>query len=44
MQEHRLYVSEHGEDLPEVSNWTWAGSTHTGADSKAAVDAGGDNA
>ncbi len=24
LQRHRQYVSEHGEDLPEVRNWTWA--------------------
>jgi xylulose-5-phosphate/fructose-6-phosphate phosphoketolase len=24
MQKHKLYVSEHGEDLPEVRNWKWA--------------------
>ena len=24
LQRHELYVSEHGEDLPEVRNWTWA--------------------
>ncbi|HKR32430.1 MAG TPA: phosphoketolase family protein [Terriglobales bacterium] len=24
MQKHKLYVSEHGEDLPEVRNWRWA--------------------
>jgi len=23
MQRHRLYVSEHGEDMPEVQNWRW---------------------
>jgi xylulose-5-phosphate/fructose-6-phosphate phosphoketolase len=23
MQRHKLYVSEHGEDLPEVRNWKW---------------------
>jgi xylulose-5-phosphate/fructose-6-phosphate phosphoketolase len=23
IQRHKHYVSEHGEDLPEVSNWTW---------------------
>jgi xylulose-5-phosphate/fructose-6-phosphate phosphoketolase len=23
IQRHKLYVSEHGEDLPEVRNWTW---------------------
>lgn len=24
MQKHKLYVSEYGEDLPEVRNWRWA--------------------
>ncbi len=24
---HWLWIREHGEDLPEVSNWTWGGST-----------------
>jgi xylulose-5-phosphate/fructose-6-phosphate phosphoketolase len=23
IQRHKVYVSEHGEDLPEVRNWTW---------------------
>ena len=23
LQRHKRYVSEHGEDLPEVRNWTW---------------------
>ncbi len=23
IQRHRLYISEHGEDLPEVRNWRW---------------------
>jgi xylulose-5-phosphate/fructose-6-phosphate phosphoketolase len=23
LQKHKLYVSEHGEDLPEVRNWKW---------------------
>ena len=23
MQRHKIYVSEHGEDLPEVRNWKW---------------------
>jgi xylulose-5-phosphate/fructose-6-phosphate phosphoketolase len=23
MQRHKLYVSEHGEDMPEVRNWRW---------------------
>jgi len=25
IQRHKLYVSEHGEDLPEVRNWKWTG-------------------
>jgi xylulose-5-phosphate/fructose-6-phosphate phosphoketolase len=24
MERHKLYVSEHGEDMPEVRNWKWA--------------------
>jgi xylulose-5-phosphate/fructose-6-phosphate phosphoketolase len=24
IERHRLYVSEHGEDLPEVRNWRWS--------------------
>jgi xylulose-5-phosphate/fructose-6-phosphate phosphoketolase len=23
IQRHRLYVSENGEDLPEIQNWKW---------------------
>jgi xylulose-5-phosphate/fructose-6-phosphate phosphoketolase len=23
MQRHKLYVTEHGEDMPEVRNWKW---------------------
>ena len=23
MERHRLYVGEHGEDLPEIRNWRW---------------------
>jgi xylulose-5-phosphate/fructose-6-phosphate phosphoketolase len=23
MERHKLYVSEHGDDLPEVKNWQW---------------------
>jgi xylulose-5-phosphate/fructose-6-phosphate phosphoketolase len=26
MQRHKLYVAEHGEDLPEVRNWKWMAS------------------
>jgi xylulose-5-phosphate/fructose-6-phosphate phosphoketolase len=24
MEKHKLYVTEHGEDLPEVENWKWS--------------------
>ena len=23
MEKHKLYISEHGEDMPEVLNWRW---------------------
>ena len=23
--EHKQYITEHGEDLPEIRNWTWPG-------------------
>jgi xylulose-5-phosphate/fructose-6-phosphate phosphoketolase len=26
MQKHKLYVSEHGEDMPEVRDWKWSPS------------------
>jgi xylulose-5-phosphate/fructose-6-phosphate phosphoketolase len=39
-QRHKLYVSQYGEDLPEVRNWSWGGGK-TGATSQ---DTGGDNA
>ncbi len=28
--EHRLYINEHGEDLPEVRNWQWPQATEIG--------------
>ncbi len=40
MQEHKLYVSEHGEDMPEVRDWTWG--KHLSADKP--EQTGGDNA
>lgn len=39
-QRHKLYVSQYGEDLPEVRNWSWSDSGK-GATSQ---DTGGDNA
>ncbi len=39
MQSHKLYVSDHGEDMTEVRNWTWGDTQNADAD-----DTGGDNA
>jgi xylulose-5-phosphate/fructose-6-phosphate phosphoketolase len=25
LAEHHAYVREHGEDMPEISGWTWSG-------------------
>jgi xylulose-5-phosphate/fructose-6-phosphate phosphoketolase len=36
----RAYTREHGEDLPEVANWSW-GDAQVAAGSE---DTGGDNA
>jgi xylulose-5-phosphate/fructose-6-phosphate phosphoketolase len=38
-QRHKLYVSQYGEDLPEVRNWSWGG----GKAGAASQDTGGDN-
>jgi xylulose-5-phosphate/fructose-6-phosphate phosphoketolase len=24
MERHKLHISEHGEDLPEIKGWRWA--------------------
>jgi xylulose-5-phosphate/fructose-6-phosphate phosphoketolase len=29
---HRAYIREHGEDLPEVRDWTWPGPAVAPAD------------
>ena len=39
-QAHMLYVTQHGEDMPEVSNWRWSGKGSGRAES----DTGSDNA
>ena len=39
-QEHKLYVSQYGEDMPEVRDWRWSGE----GSGKADLDTGGDNA
>jgi xylulose-5-phosphate/fructose-6-phosphate phosphoketolase len=36
----RTYTREHGEDIPEVTEWAWGGSSASGA----YADSGGDNA
>ncbi len=40
IQEHKLYVSEHGEDMPEVRDWVWGQRKKSGA---ADEETGGDN-
>jgi xylulose-5-phosphate/fructose-6-phosphate phosphoketolase len=41
MQRHKLYVSEHGEDMPEVRDWRW-GHPNEG-EPTSGEDTGGDN-
>jgi xylulose-5-phosphate/fructose-6-phosphate phosphoketolase len=40
-QKHKLYVSQYGEDLPEVRNWRWS---HSAGKASAGQDTGADNA
>ncbi len=45
MQQHKLYVSEHGEDLPEVRNWAWVGAGGSNSlQGNSSETTGGDNA
>ncbi len=45
LQEHKLYVSEHGEDMPEVRNWAWAGAGGSNSAQGSSLEVtGGDNA
>jgi xylulose-5-phosphate/fructose-6-phosphate phosphoketolase len=39
-QRHKLYVSQYGEDLPEVRNWRWSGA---GGKVSSSLDTGSDN-
>ena len=38
--EHKQYVHEHGDDLPEVRDWTWPGPSGEGARAQRRVELG----
>ncbi|RRA49640.1 phosphoketolase [Acidipila sp. EB88] len=46
MQQHKLYVSEYGEDMPEVRDWSWGDRPVSGGSQGSASEeqTGGDNA
>ena len=29
---HREWIVAHGEDMPEITGWTWGGGSHAGQD------------
>jgi xylulose-5-phosphate/fructose-6-phosphate phosphoketolase len=47
MQDARLrarqYTRDHGEDIPEVTDWVWAGNDAAAAAARALDTTGGDN-
>src|SRR5262249_44558433 len=36
--DHRHYVAEHGDDMPEIRNWRWGGATAGGLKADTAAD------
>jgi xylulose-5-phosphate/fructose-6-phosphate phosphoketolase len=34
LTDHALYIREHGEDMPEVRNWTWTAPTQDPAEAR----------